>query len=385
MAKPHPSRFRIDAARWLRSLAGACLSLTLCFLFYIILDFNVLDYLSKQDNEADVINYFYSIENRSPEEEAYSCYYDDRIVIFDLEGEKSRGAIAGAIERIDACGPEAILLDVIFPEASTTDPAEDRRLREAVTGARNLYAACRMTDEGIERSFFAQEGAIAEGLVNRVFHYRPAEIRDGDTVGYLPYLAAGVKGTADPKKTVNYFDKEFLTTGISAPIVPDEIRGRMVLVGDLRDLRDTRDMPFRVGGTHRVPGTVLLAYTLSTILHDAWVVTLPAVWGLGVALVITLVFTYFCYRIRESRRIDPRWGNFIEGGARIVLIVLLMLAGYYLFTKHQVVLNLVYAMIALALTGFSTDIIELAAWAREKRNERKRQKQPAITNETDHQ
>lgn len=367
-----PVRFHIHTSRLLRSLAGTCISLALCFLLYTVLDVNVLDHLAPQDDEADVINYFYSIENRGPDTEAYSCFYDDRIVLFDLEGEKSRAAIAEAIERIDACAPAAILLDVIFPAAATTDTAEDRRLRNAVTEARNLYAACRLTDGETERSFFVTDGNIPEGLVNRLTYFRPAETEEGDTIPYLPYLATGTTGTPDPYRTVNYFDKEFFTTGISQPLLPDDIRGRFVLVGDLKDLRDTHDMPFRIGGTHRVPGTVLLAHTLSTILHDTWVVKLAPVWGAAAAFVLTFLFTYFCYAVRESRRLHPRWANFIESAARILLIVLLMLAGYCLFSKYGVVLNLVYTMFALALTGFAADIVELAGWVRGRHRTRKR-------------
>ena len=380
-----PVRFHIHTSRLLRSLAGTCISLALCFLLYTVLDVNVLDHLAPQDDEADVINYFYSIENRGPDTEAYSCFYDDRIVLFDLEGEKSRAAIAEAIECIDACAPAAILLDVIFPAAATTDTAEDRRLRNAVTEARNLYAACRLTDGETERSFFVTDGNIPEGLVNRLTYFRPAETEQGDTIPYLPYLATGTTGTPDPYRTVKYFDKEFFTTGISQPLLPDDIRGRFVLVGDLKDLRDTHDMPFRIGGTHRVPGTVLLAHTLSTILHDTWVVKLAPVWGAAAAFVLTFLFTYFCYAVRESRRLHPRWANFIESAARILLIVLLMLAGYCLFSKYGVVLNLVYTMFALALTGFAADIVELAGWVRGKHRTRKRsgRTKKNATDETD--
>ena len=216
------------------------------------------------------------------------------------------------------------------------------------------------------------DGNIPEGLVNRLTYFRPAETEQGDTIPYLPYLATGTTGTPDPYRTVNYFDKEFFTTGISQPLLPDDIRGRFVLVGDLKDLRDTHDMPFRIGGTHRVPGTVLLAHTLSTILHDTWVVKLAPVWGAAAAFVLTFLFTYFCYAVRESRRLHPRWANFIESAARILLIVLLMLAGYCLFSKYGVVLNLVYTMFALALTGFAADIVELAGWVRGKHRTRKR-------------
>ena len=184
---------------------------------------------------------------------------------------------------------------------------------------------------------------------------------------------------------MNYFEKEFFTTVISQPLLPDDIRGRFVLVGDLKDLRDTHDMPFRIGGTHRVPGTVLLAHTLSTILHDTWVVKLAPVWGAAAAFVLTFLFTYFCYAVRESRRLHPRWANFIESAARILLIVLLMLAGYCLFSKYGVVLTLVYTMFALALTGVAADIVELAGWGRGKHRTRKRsgRTKKNATDETD--
>src|SRR5699024_5094004 len=119
------ARFHIHTARLLRSLAGGCISLILCFLLYIVFDIHVLDHLAPQEDETDVINYFYSIENRRPDAASYSCFYDDRIVLFDLEGTQSRGVIAAAIERIDSCAPAAILLDVIFPQAAAADAAED--------------------------------------------------------------------------------------------------------------------------------------------------------------------------------------------------------------------------------------------------------------------
>ena len=53
-----PVRFHIHTSRLLRSLAGTCISLALCFLLYTVLDVNVLDHLAPQDDEADVINYF---------------------------------------------------------------------------------------------------------------------------------------------------------------------------------------------------------------------------------------------------------------------------------------------------------------------------------------
>lgn len=379
---------------WLRSAIVAVLSVFFCWIFYYILDVNILDYLSKQDNEEDVTTYFYSIENRRPEDVRYKAFFDDRIVIFDLAGTSSRGEIADIIHRIEEAGPQALVLDIIFAAAVNTDPESDAALKSAVKAYDNIYTACRLTDAGLEQSFFDDE-SVRSGLANRNSYYRPYEIAGRDTLWYMPYLVAGEKGEPDPRRTVNYFDKYFRTVKAGGEIRPSDIEGRIVLMGDLSDLRDTHDLSFRVAGQRRASGTVLMAYALSTIIHDTWVVKARNITGIAVALVLTLFFTFFCYWIRfvkscdagsprpddGKKRIDSRLAGFIEGGARILLIVLLLFAAYLIFSQYKLIVNLVYSMIALALSGFAMDLVQLWDVFKERREKKKGAKAIPVTTE----
>lgn len=369
---------------WLRSAAASALAVLFCWVFYYILDVNVLDYLSKQDNEDDVISYFYSIENRRPGETRYSTFFDDRIVIYDLAGVSSRGDIAGIIREIEQAGPQALVLDVIFPAAVSAEPAQDSALTETVKSFDNIFAACRLVDGGIERSFF-DDGTVLSGVVNRNSHYRPYEVRGADTLRNMPYLVAGVRGEPNPRLTVNYFDKYFRTVAAGEELNPAHIEGRVVIVGDLSDHRDTHDLSFRISGQRRVSGTVLMAHELSTIIHGTWVKKARNVSGIAVAFALTLLFVRFCYWLRFRRgrepgslpagdgirRIDGRLAGFIESGIRIAAIILLLFFSYLIFSHFKLVINLVYSMIALAMSGFTIDIVQLwdiVAERRAKRN-----------------
>jgi CHASE2 domain-containing sensor protein len=344
---------------WFKMAVAAILSLALSWIFYIILDINVFDYLSKQDSEADVMNYYYSIENSaSGEEDIVSYNFDDEIVIFDLESAKSRTTIADAIKKIETCHPKAVVLDIIFPKISETDSATDSYLSSVIASYKNIYAATRIADNQLERSFFAKETRIPEGLVNYTPYYRPQEILNGDTLQYMEYKVVGITGKPNEARMVNYTDKKFNTIQISQPFIPEDIENKIVLVGDLHDLRDAHDMPFPIGGKWRVSGTVLLAYALSTVIHDSWIVRWPGYVSAIIAALLTFLFTFFSYKMNENTRIVSPLKNFIIAFSRIIIIAGLMLVSYAIFSCYGKVLSPVYTIIALAFTGVSADIIE---------------------------
>lgn len=357
---------------WLRSGIVTILSILFCWVFYIILDVNVLDYLSTQDNEADVINYYYKIENRKSDNEPYTCFYEDNVVIFDLEGSKSRYEIAEAIKNINKCNPHAIVLDVIFPRSSTTDSVSDRHLEEIVSSSPNIYTACRIAGNNIERSFYSENGNIKEGLVNRTSYKNVYEIFNCDTYYYMPFAVMGEKGENDPLRLVNYRDKEFYHITINDSITHDDVEGRIVIVGDLGDLRDTHDMPFNIDGKQRIAGTMLMAHTMSTIINNSWIIKLNTLWGMIIAVVFTFFFSLFCYWMRTAQnktgkaKIDPRWESVLESFLRIAFVIILLLGGYSLFARCNIILNLVYTMLSIALTGIAINIVELFDWWKEK-------------------
>lgn len=357
----------------MRPFFATILSLAMCFLFYSLLDVNIVDYFSEQDSEADVINFFYKIENRDSDQDSHLSFFDDKIVVYDLEGNNSRSEIADAIAKINKFKPKAIVLDIIFPEAAAIDSASNRHLVEALRSCDSIFIACRYSSGKIEHSFFAEDSHFKEGLANNITHFKPTEEIDGIKYSYLPYLAMGIDAPEDSHRLVNYKDKAFRKIAISDSLFADEISDRIIIVGDLSDLRDTHDMPFKINGSNRVSGIMLLAHTLSSIDNESWIIRTKKWINIVIAIVSTFLFTGLCYWLRnkvekqkekgitekkKEKSAFPVWSSFIERAARVFLVLIMMFGGYILFTKGLFT-NLTYAMISIALTGLSIDITDL--------------------------
>ncbi|MDL2323098.1 CHASE2 domain-containing protein [Bacteroidales bacterium OttesenSCG-928-A17] len=349
------------------------LSLIMCVLFYMILDINIIDHFSEQDSEADVINFFYKVENRDSDDDSHLAFFDDKIVIYDLEGNNSRREIADAIAKISGFKPKAIVLDIIFPETAAIDSASNQYLEETIKSCDAIFIACRYASGKMERSFFAEDSHFKEGLTNNITHFKPTEEIDGIKYNYLPYLTIDIDAPENTHLLVNYKDKAFKKIAISDSLFSDEISDRVIIVGDLSDLRDTHDMPFKINGSKRVSGMILLAHTFSTINNETWIIRTKKWINIVIAFVFTFSFTCLCYWLRnrvatrkkddssnkkKSKSTFPVWSSFIERTARVFLVLLMMFGGYILFTKGLFT-NLTYAMISVALTGLSIDITDL--------------------------
>ncbi len=352
--------------KWKLSIIATLLAFGFCYLFYIVLDVNVLDHLSKQDSESDVINYYYRIYNRNSDDRPYTCFYDNDVAVFDLKGEKSRREIADAMKKIGRLSPEAIFLDVIFPENSTTDPQDDIYLQHAVDSLENIYAAVRLDNGRLEESFFMKNIDVNRGLVNKSSHCRPYEIFEGDTLWYMPYMESGKYMPENARRLVDYRDKAFDVISITDTLTAEDIASRIVLVGDMEDLRDKYDMPFQLDGEWRVSGVKLLAHHTSTVIHGSWVKLTPRWIELMIALLVCFPFTWFCYRLQERSESNP-WNNFIETGSRLLLILVFLLAGYLFFVKWNLIVNMVYVILTTAFTGFAMNIIDVVIYTCKKK------------------
>lgn len=359
-------------------LLATIMSLGLTYAFYIVLDFNVFDYLSEQDNEADVVNLFYRIGNSSGLHHRAAPFEPD-VVIFDLEGETSRSRIADALARINALSPCRIVVDVIFPEAATIPPAETDSLRRAVLACGpRLVTACRVNDNGeVEHSFYTEPLGVISGAANNSLFYCRPEVGapDGGMLPALAYVATDARLERRTDRYVNFRDRSFDTWNFAglAKLRAEDVTGKIVIVGDLKDRRDYKDLSFPVGGSTRVAGAVILAHTVATILDDDWIVRSPDGVGWTVAAVLTLLFVALCYRIGDTVR-PVALCSLVIRGLRLLTVLLLLLAAYLVFAWFGVIVNLVYAMLAIAMSGFALDALDYAMVEMARRNDKKRKK-----------
>ncbi|MDR1562651.1 MAG: CHASE2 domain-containing protein [Dysgonamonadaceae bacterium] len=345
----------------LKSLAVTLLSLELGLVFYVILDVNVLTNIVRQDGDADVLGYYYNIENRQTDDSAYESVFDNNVVIFDLDGSRSRADIARIIHGIEDFSPAAVVLDVIFPDVSDNDVTSDSLLAETVARFDNIYTAVRINGDTVDRSFFSEggKGRIKEGLVNHITKYRPYEILEDDTIPYICFAVAGIEGEADEARLMNFLDKDFTVFSLVTEFSREDVEGKIILIGDLNDGRDAHDMPFRIDGGWRVPGIRLLAHSCSTTLSGRWIIVCPQYAGWIVASVFTFLFLVFCYRLDEVERLHSSIRSLIVASVRIILIVLLLLGGFIMFSRYDIIVSPLYGILSLTLTGFASAILEV--------------------------
>jgi CHASE2 domain-containing sensor protein len=267
---------------------------------------------------------------------------------------KSRRKIADVIQKIASAKPKTIILDILFPNNSETGAGDDQYLSETIAACPAVYTAVRIADQRIERSFFAKQSNEKEGLINDNSHFCPYAVFENDTLAYMEYAVSGVNGKPDLNRLINYSDREFDILTDNDSLFAEAIDGQIVIVGDLEDWRDMHDLPFRINAQWRAPGTTLLAYRLSTVLNNNWVIRLPQYISWFIALILTFVFALFCDWLKTKLSNDAL-RNLIQLAVWTILIISLLLISYIIFSQCGKIISPVYAGSALSLTGFARD------------------------------
>lgn len=345
---------------WINTGGITAITLLLAWLLYFVLDVSVFEKITPKDSDDNVLRYLYSIENV----DTTAIDYDDKIVIFDLKAEKSRKIIAEAILTIENAQPKAVILDIIFSDNSETDAYSDSCLQQIVTSFDNIYTAARIADNNVERSFFAKGNNVKEGLVNYSSTFCPYEILRNDTLYRMEYAITGLTGKPNSKQCVNYFNRYFDTLSIKNQYIDSIAKNKIVIVGDLEDLRDRHDMPFCTNGKWRIQGSELLAYSVSTVLNNSWIVLFPNFVAWIFAAIITFFFVYLSCRLKRWERLNDALCNVIIAVLIAVVFILFLFLCYLIFSAFGKVINPVYTLFALPLTVISRDIFDVicVAW-----------------------
>ena len=327
----------------------------LWLLCYYILDITTLGTISGSRDDADMINYFYSIENIDN-----SGKGDTTIVLVDLTGIRSRTEIGEVITRIAACKPQKIALDIIFPPGASDNQEENARLEQIIATAGNVVTACRIVPSEdpfyptkIEHSFFIHSAKIPYGATNSmmsklIYSY----IIDDDTIPSFPAVIAGKTEADNRQRYVNYSNKQFLILNATEDFFEDDFKNKLVILGDLSDSRDYHDIPFILNGSRRVSGSLLTAYVVSTMLKDNGIVKINDTICLIVAALLIYVFAFFYSRVTEKKGLQI-WQRLYEIG----VILSLTLIFYFLFTIFNRMFNFVYAILGFAIAGFAYDFV----------------------------
>lgn len=329
----------VTAVAWLLS----------CFLAY---DVSSLSYFAPMEKASDFrfSDFYERVARRSTVAEL-----DDRVVIVAVDG-CNRREIGRAILDVNFCAPAAIGLDIMF--GAPRPGADDSLLVRALCSTPGLCLPV-LVDE--ERGGF-KERSFYDSIVGESGRYCAINIegrkRMRTTVrGFrthfagVPGMAASLAGMADaPERTlpVSYVSRRFRKIEADSVLdCMDEIEGRIVLIGKMCDRGDQHITPV----DNFMPGVLIHAYSVATLLHDDAPRQVPvaAQWAVGLLLCYVVVYV--------NLRYDGYRSNLAVRLLQFAILLILIFAGTKAYVTNGLDLNCGFAVIMVMSGLVSCDVV----------------------------
>ena len=325
---------------------------------------------------------YYNYYNHTPKEGSQGDP-DPDIVIIDAHDKSlgSREAMAGVLETLAALKPKAVGMDIIYSSTHESVKAQDDALEQAVRNYPGvLVLACRSHGpDSLEHSFFTRDSSTIFGTVNAqsFFGFVPRDsFRDGwvDKMVYVMVKMSGDKAPENP--IINYENTSFRTIHKLEEITPATIDGKYVLIGDCQDNKDETDVPFKIEGRSSLPGVVINAYQLSTLIHPEKQLKPAPGW---VSWIICAVLLFICgmaasawsdaeNNMFEKETLERSSRRKVLGNGALIcvepivvlgleLCAILLLNGY-IHSRHTII-NVLPFMLGLLIYGTADKLVKL--------------------------
>lgn len=315
---------------------------------------------SPEKNDFTITDIYAQIANGRPVRKL-----EDRMVIVDI-GIGGRPEIAEVMEILSLCGPKVVGLDVMFE-----DPTEDdSRLLASLESVPNLVLPIGVEKTGEvfavdERPFFYEEiPDITYGVINIPTASAKSSVREyavefPTKEGEIPSFVTAIAEKANPKavkellargnreETTAYHSREYrILTLDNLEENAEELTDKIVLVGSMSDAGDMHPTPIN----SYVPGLMIHAYALSTLLDGEWFISLPRYADYILAFVICFLIVLATIGIKGGIR------GLIVRILQIVLAYCAVRIGYSLFVDNHVICNFSSTLLMIAFGLFAVDI-----------------------------
>lgn len=298
------------------------------------------------------------------------------LATFPYRSPVDRGLVADLVAKIDVAGPRAIGIDLLLDQA--TEPAKDARLQAAIGAASSpIVIASAWRSDGLTQDQFnylnrfapsARRGLALllhdnlDGVVRGAFHGRQ------DRAGWTPSFAAAMASPSpsdrrEPDDMVFY--REANGSPFKFPVYPAQaiklappawFKDKYVLIGvDLPNV-DRHSTPFALlsGPQNGVlPGVVIHAHSLASLLSGDRIVTLSPVVGFSPMVAAGILCLWIAWRPMKVALKPP-----------IIMSVLLFvwLSEAFAFVHSAILIPMVAP--ALLLLGGSA-LVAFLAWRRD--------------------
>lgn len=298
--------------------------------------------------------------------------YCHSITIIDLSPIEGRSEIAKTLEQIEMYHPAVIGLDCVF-KGQNGDSIGNNLLRDVAKKFDNIVFSITLADEHndesgynvVNRSFFAEEMPIHEGITNmprNLYGGIKRKLRMGWNVhGKKKMSIVGeIVNKYVGKELVNA-DTEELDINFSPTLFDiikpeeiiqhrDKIEGRIIMFGTMTDGEDMHYTPLG-----KIPGIILLAYSVQTVLENTEIKHLPLWINIIVTLLLVMFTDIFLSKYKKiTRRVRYKALTHLANSAYFinfiifVWIALLLWLCFIVFYFYNISLNIGWAIASIA-------------------------------------
>ncbi len=350
----------------LQALGVTILAFVLSLVLMSPFSFSATALLAAPDQNDFTINDFY---NMAADGRAVRTL-DPDVVIVDIT-ECDRLGTAQVLDFIRECSPRAVGVDIVFRAPSDNDSllvATLRAMPQAIL-AETVRPAGQNDDgrfEFDEISFFRDSlPAYKGGVVNLPTATNSSPVREfapeypltGDRVAQS--FASAVARQAYPEKwadlarrenkleVINFVSRSYLIYTPEEMVAnADELYGKVVLVGAMREVADMHPTPVK----RRMSGVEIHARAISTILNQSYYRKLPdaANWGIAFLLAFSVILC--------SLTLPVAGRGLLLRLFQISLLYIIIRVGYTLFVDHSVIINFSYSLLMVAFGLFAADV-----------------------------
>lgn len=287
------------------------------------------------------------------------------VVLMPIDG-CSRHDVTRVLERLHQLPVAAVGVDVTFPYPES----EDSALLQAIMSSDRIVMASREYGSYFEDALVEQ--GIAFGSIQLDMNTRydivrtfvPAEIEGTDTIwsfeAQLMRMAGKKIHRAFPLDQSFYiayskvrFDTipalQLLDPEADIALLAADLEGRIVILGDMESVADM----YRTSIQSDMPGMVIHAYALNTLLQKRHIKCRPVIYSWALALVLCVVFSILMLYYKWVGQ--DREGLWLRG-TQILLMIVVVWRGLDLFDSSDTYFDMEPVFLALAIQAVVLDI-----------------------------
>lgn len=290
----------------------------------------------------------------------------------------SRQQLLEVLELVSAYDPHAIGLDIFFRFANHDSALVVNTLQSIP----NLVLPCQLLPQSsgqyirTQSSFFEQYLDADYAYVNLNADDPTDVIRDftpfmilanGDTMRHMATELARLAAPDNYRTllqrgrqqeiiqfasvTIDTLSAAELLTGDNEAYLTSRLTHRLVLVGDLHNTKDMFLTPL----SGLMPGVMIHAYALNTIMAEAYTAVSPVALNWLIAIICCLLFVLINLIVNE---LYSHMGNMIMRLLQLLLMFGVVIFGAYCYTRHMLYLDFSSLLFLLGFAALAMDIFE---------------------------